>query len=76
MKKTVYVKDLCCERCARKLTEKLQLHDKILKAKVDFKKNRIFVEVSSDLLDDELKNLVESEEQEVLSIELRKGIFG
>lgn len=76
MKKTVYVKDLCCERCARKLTEKLQLHDKILKAKVDFKKNRIFVEVSSDLLDDELKNLVEAEEQEVLSIELRKGIFG
>ena len=76
MKKTVYVKDLCCERCARKLTEKLQLHDKVLKAKVDFKKNRIFVEVSSDLLDDELKNLVEAEEQEVLSIELRKGIFG
>ena len=76
MKKVVYVKDLCCERCARKLTEKLQLHDKILKAKVDFKKNRIFVEVVSDLLDDELKNLVEAEEQEVISIELRKGIFG
>lgn len=76
MKKIVYVKDLCCERCARKLTEKLQLHDKILKAKVDFKKNRIFVEVSSDLNDDELKNFVEAEEQEVISIELRKGIFG
>ena len=76
MKKIVYVKDLCCERCARKIAEKLQLHDKILKAKADFKKNRIFVEVSSDFFDDELKTLVETESQEVLSIELRKGIFG
>lgn len=76
MKKTVYVKDLCCERCARKLTEKLQLHDKVLKAKVDFKKNRIFVEVVSGFSDDELKKFVEEQDQEVISIELRKGIFG
>ena len=76
MKKTICVKDLCCERCARKIAEKLQLHDKILKAKADFKKNRIFVEVSSDFSDEELKTLVEEEDQEVVSIELRKGIFG
>lgn len=76
MKKTVYVKDLCCERCARRLAEKLQLNDKILKAKADFKKNRILVEVSSELTDEELKTLVQAQEQEVLSIEIRKGIFG
>jgi copper chaperone CopZ len=76
MKKTVYVKDLCCERCARRLAETLQLNDKILKAKADFKKNRIFVDVSSSLTDEELKELVQAQDQEVISIELRKGIFG
>ena len=76
MKKIVYVKDLCCERCARRVAEKLQLSDKILKAKSDFKKNRIFVEVPSELTDEELKTLVQAQEQEVLSIEIRKGIFG
>ncbi len=76
MKKIVYVKDLCCERCARRVAEKLQLNDKILKAKADYKKNRIFVEVSSELLDDELKNFVEAQDQEVISIQIRKGIFG
>ena len=76
MKKIIYVKDLCCERCARKIAEKLQLHDKILKAKADVRKNRIFVEVSSDFADDELKELVQAQEQEVVSIQLRKGIFG
>ncbi len=75
MKKIVYVKDLCCERCARRVAEKLQLNDKILKAKADYKKNRIFVEVSSDLLDEELKNFVEAQDQEVISIQIRKGIF-
>ena len=76
MKKIVYVKDLCCERCARRVAEKLQLSDKILKAKADFKKNRIFVEVVSELLDEELKLLVETEGYQVHSIEFRKGIFG
>ncbi|MBE5753608.1 MAG: hypothetical protein E7343_06080 [Clostridiales bacterium] len=76
MKKIVYVKDLCCERCARRVAEKLQLSDKVLKAKSDFKKNRIFVEVSSELTDEELKTLVQAQDQEVISIELRIGIFG
>ena len=76
MKKIVYVKDLCCERCARRVAEKLRLNEKILNAKADYKKNRIFVEVSSDFTDEELKNIVQAQEQEVLSIEIRKGIFG
>ena len=76
MKKTIFVKDLCCERCARRVAEKLELHENVLKAKADYKKNRIFVEVPSALLDEELKSLVEQEGYEVISIEIRKGIFG
>ena len=76
MKKTIYVKDLCCERCARRLAEKLSLNENILKAKADYKKNRVFVEVPSAVLDEELKVLVENEGYEVISIKLRKGIFG
>ena len=76
MKKTIFVKDLCCERCARRLAEKLELHENVLKAKANYRKNCIFVEVPSAVLDEELKLLVEREGCEVISIEIRKGIFG
>ena len=76
MKKVITVKDLCCERCARRVAEKLELHENVLKAKADYKKNRIFVEVPSAVLDEELKSLIEQEGYEVISIEIRKGIFG
>ena len=75
MKKIVTVSDLCCERCARRVAEKLELNENVLKAKADYKKNRIFVEVLSTFTDGELKVLVESEGYEVLSVGIRKGIF-
>ena len=75
MKKTIFVKDLCCERCARRLAEKLRLADGVLNAKGDYKKNRVLVEVLSSLKDDELKTLVEQEGYEVVSVTERKGLF-
>ena len=75
MKKIITVNDLCCERCARRVAEKLQLNDNVLKAKADYKKNRIFVEVLSAFSDEDLRALVQAEGYEVISIELRKGLF-
>ena len=75
MKKIVYVKDLCCERCARRLADKLRLADGVLNAKGDYKKNRVLVEVHSSVTDNELKSLVEAEGYEVISVAERKGLF-
>jgi copper chaperone CopZ len=74
MKKTVTVKDLCCERCARRLSESLMLEERILKAKANYKKGLIFVETT--LTDEELTSLVTEKGYEVVSVALRKGIFG
>ena len=47
MKKVISVGDLCCERCADRLACKLELCDGVVKAKANYKKNSIFVEVLS-----------------------------
>ncbi len=76
MKKVICVNDLCCQRCADQMAVKLALVDGVVKAKADYKKNRIFVEVKEDLNEEELKKVFEGTGMEVLSITLRKGIFG
>lgn len=76
MKKVISVGDLCCERCADRLACKLELCDGVVKAKANYKKNSIFVEVLSGVPDDELKDAVQSAGFEVLSIAPRKSIFG
>ena len=75
MKKVVFVSDLCCERCARRLAEKLELSGSVLKAKANHKRNSIFVEVKSEVSDETLKTLSVGEVYEVLSIAQRKGLF-
>lgn len=76
MKKVVYVNDLCCQRCADQMAVKLALVDGVDKAKADFKKNRIFIEVKENVLDESLRAVFDGTGMEVLSIEIRKGIFG
>ncbi len=76
MKKVIYVNDLCCQRCAEQMAVKLNLVEGVDKAKADFKKNRIFIEVKESVLEEDLKKVFEGTGMEVLSIELRKGIFG
>ncbi len=76
MKKVIQVNDLCCQRCADQMAVKLMLIDGVEKAKSDFKRNRIFIEVKENLPDEELKKVFEGTGMEVLSIALRKGIFG
>ena len=75
MKKVISVGDLCCERCANRLACKLELCEGVLKAKANYKKNSIFVEVKSDVSDGVLKEAVQAAGFEVLSIGPRKGIF-
>ena len=75
MKKVITVTDLCCERCARHVAEKLQLCEGVLKAKANYRKNRILVEVLSSCDDESLKEYLTKDGYEVVAIEIRKGIF-
>ncbi len=76
MKKVIYVNDLCCQRCADQMAVKLALVEGVDKAKADFKKNRIFIEVKESVTEEALRAVFEGTGMEVLSVELRKGIFG
>ncbi len=75
MKKVISVNNLCCERCANRLACKLELCEGVVKAKANYKKNSIFVEVLSTVPDSELRETVQSAGFEVLSIAPRKGLF-
>ena len=75
MKKVITVEDLCCERCAKGLARKLELIDGVLKAKANFKRNTVFVEVKSSFSDEQLCEAVVREGYSVTDISLRKGLF-
>lgn len=75
MKKVIEVGDLCCERCANRLACQLELCEGVVKAKANYRKNSIFVEVLSTTPDSELKDAVQKAGFEVLSIAPRKSIF-
>lgn len=75
MKKIISVRDLCCERCANRLACKLELCEGVVKAKANYKKNSIFVEVLSTTPDEELEAAVTAAGFEVRSIAPRKGLF-
>ena len=76
MKKTIKIKDLCCQRCADHLAKKLLLIDGVRAAKGNYAKNLIFVDVADSVTDEMLKEMLAASDMEVLSIEKRKGIFG
>ena len=76
MKKVICVDDLCCQRCADQMAVKLALIDGVLKAKADYKKGKIFIEVKESVQDERLTAVFDGTGMKVLSIEIRKGIFG
>ena len=76
MKKTVYVKEFCCSRCTELLEERLQENENVLRAKTDFKRNRVLLEMKNGVSDEEIAGLFQEQEIEVERIENRKGIFG
>ena len=76
MKKVICVDDLCCQRCADQMAVKLALIDRVLKAKADYKKGKIFIEVKESVQDESLAAVFDGTGMKVLSIEIRKGIFG
>ena len=75
MKKVICVDDLCCQRCADQMAVKLALLDGVHKAKADYKKNKIFIEAQDSVEDETLLSVFEGTGMQVLSIEIRKGIF-
>lgn len=76
MKKTIKVDDLCCERCAKQMATKLALLDGVRAAKSNYKKNVIFLDVTEEITDEQITAVFDGTGMTVLSIELRKGIFG
>ncbi len=76
MKKVITINDLCCQRCADQMAVKLALVEGVLKAKADYKKSKIFIEVKESLDEARLYEVFEGTGMEILSIEVRKGIFG
>ncbi len=76
MKKTVYVDDFCCARCAEQLATKLALLDGVRAAKANYKKKVIFVDVTEAVTTAEIEKVFDGSGTKVLSVELRKGIFG
>ena len=76
MKKVIQVKDLCCERCAKQMATKLALLEGVRAAKANYKKNVIFVDVTETVTDETLKAAFEGTGMEVLSVAVRKGLFG
>ncbi len=76
MKKVITVNDLCCQRCADQMAVKLALVEGVLKAKADYKKGKIFIEVKEGGAEEDLRKVFEGTGMEVLSIDIRKGIFG
>ena len=55
---------------------KLALIKGVRAAKANYKKGLVFVDVDESVTDERLKEVFEGTGMEVLSIELRKGIFG
>ncbi len=55
---------------------KLALIEGVRGAKANYKKGLVFVDVADGVTDEELKAVFKGTGMEVLSIELRKGIFG
>ena len=76
MKKVIYATDLCCERCAKHVAEKLLFLDGVEKAKANYKKNCIYVELLSSASEEEIRETLAAMDIEVTSIELRRGLFG
>ena len=76
MKKTIKVNDLCCQRCADQMAVKIALIEGVRAAKANYKKGLVFVDAEESVTNEALKAVFEGTGMEVLSIEVRKGIFG
>ena len=75
MKKTIFVDDLCCQRCADQMAVKIALIDGVLAAKGSYKKGVIFIETAERVSDEEIIAKFDGTGMNVLSIEPRRGLF-
>lgn len=75
MRKTVFVDDLCCERCAKQMAVKIALLDGVRAAKANYERSCIFIDVTDEVTDEKIKSVFDGTGMTVLSIERRKGLF-
>ena len=75
MKKVIYCKDLCCKKCAERLTHALELSGLVVKAHASVKKNAVYILEQDGVAEEELIKKCGEMGFEVLSIEKRKGLF-
>lgn len=76
MKKTVEIEDLCCERCAKRLANAMELEDGVLKAKANYAKGLLYLETDGSFTDEKIRTCVEEKGFVVKEVRDRRGIFG
>lgn len=74
MKKEIKIEGMSCNHCKAHVEKALNSIDGVT-AKVNLAKKNAVVELSADVSDDTLKNAVTEAGYEVVSINVKKGLF-
>jgi len=74
MKKIIEINGMSCEHCQKRVENALNAIDGVV-AKVELKKNRAIVDLSKDVTDQVLKEVVTEAGYEVVNISEKKGLF-
>lgn len=75
MKKIIKIEGMSCGHCQAKVEKVLNALDGV-EAKVDLKKKAAVVNLTSEIADSALKDVITEAGYEVVSIEEKKGLFG
>lgn len=71
MKKIVYVDGMCCERCAKRVEDRLSTAKNVVSVDVKFKKNLAVIRSREQVSDDEIKALIAEAGFAVKGIEVK-----
>lgn len=69
MTKTIYIEEMMCQHCEKRVKKALEALDGVVEANVSFKEKCAIVTLSKNVSDDELKNAVEAADYPVTKIE-------
>lgn len=68
MKKKINIEGMSCEHCVKHVTNALNELENVTKVTVDLKGNNAVVELSNDVSEDEIKNVIVDAGYDVVSI--------
>lgn len=75
MKKIIIIEGMSCEHCKKRVEDALNSIDGV-KARVDLKRGAAVVKLNGNIDDEVLKDAVSRAGYKVLSIDIKKGLFG